>query len=245
MLRRMDAAIGVTADVADAIRSVFHTEGVATAAIENGVDTELFVRSEARPALRSKLQLADGQIALGIVANLKQVKNHQFLLRAFARVARWRAQATLLIVGQGFAGEEDNTEAQIRSFIGENGLNGRVHLLGYRADIPDLLQALDVFCLVSRQEGLPIGLIEAMSTRLPVIGTDVPGIRDVIAAEEDGILVRLDDVDELESALLRLIDDASLRDRMGRAGRDKAVSRYSLRRCVAEYEDLFARVAGR
>ena len=124
-----------------------------------------------------------------------------------------------------------------------HGLDKKVLFLGYRTDIAALLQMMDVFCLTSLREGLPIGLIEAMATGLPVIGTNVEGIRDVITPNIDGVLVELGDIVSLKEALTRLATDLQWRAALGHTARNNAVERYSLQRCVREYEQLFLSLA--
>jgi glycosyltransferase involved in cell wall biosynthesis len=243
LLRRLDASIGVAPDISSAIRRIFKTEAHKTATIENGVDTDLFAQERNVGSLRGTLGLTDQDIVIGIVANLKKVKNHLFLLQAFGKVAEEFENVKLLLVGQGFAEDSDNTEGELRLFVNDHRLTKRVLFLGYRTDIPELLQVIDVFCLTSLREGLPIGLIEAMASGLPTIGTDVEGIRDVITPNVDGILVKLGDVAALKDALTSLIIDAQQRDMFGRAGYKKAMQKYSLRRCVREYEELFLSLA--
>ena len=243
LLRRIGASVGVAPDVSSAIQSIFKTTASQTVTIENGVDIDLFAREKDVRGLRSSLGLADGDMVIGVVANLKKVKNHLFLLQALAKVAEELENVKLIIVGRGSAGETDNTEDNLRLFVNNHHLAERVSFLGYRTDIPELLQVMDVFCLTSLREGLPIGLIEAMAAGLPVIGTNVEGIRDVITPNVDGILVELDDVAALKDALTSLTRDLQWRDRLGCAGRIKAVERYSLQRCVREYERLFLSLA--
>lgn len=236
LLRRIDASVGVAPDVSRAIQSVFKTKASQTVTIENGVDTDIFSPKNNGAGLRAQLGLTERDTVIGIVANLKKVKNHLFLLQAFARVAEELESVKLLIVGRaGF----DNTEEDLRLFVDNHRLAERVLLLGYRTDIPQVLQAMDVFCLTSLREGLPIGLIEAMATGLPVVGTNVEGICDVITPNVDGILVELGDVTALANALVGLVRDQGRRDRLGRMGREKGVKKYSLQRCIAEYEQLF------
>ncbi len=243
LLRRIGASVGVAPDVSSAIQRIFKTKASQTVTIENGVDIDLFAREKDVRGLRSSLGLADGDIVIGIVANLKKVKNHLLLLQAFAKVAEGYENAKLLVIGQGFAGESDNTEDDLRLFVDNHRLAARVLFLGYRTDIPELLQVMDIFCLASLREGLPIGLIEAMAAGLPVVGTNVEGIRDVITPNVDGILVELGEVTALKDALVGLLRDPQLRQRLGKAGCDKAVERYSLQRCVREYEQLFLSLA--
>lgn len=242
LLRRIGASVGVAPDVTGAIRSVFGLKASQTVTIENGVDVDLFACKKDDRGLRASLRLADGDMLIGIVANLKRVKNHLFLLRAFARLAEEYENVKLLIIGQGYSGEADNTEDELRLFVKRHGLSERVLFLGHRTDIPELLQLLDVFCLVSVREGLPISLIEAMAAGLPTVATNVEGIRDAITRNEEGVLVELDDVVALKEALARLIRDPEWRLRLGRAGRERAVQKYSLQRCVREYEQLFLSV---
>jgi len=241
----MDALVGVAPDVSNALREVFKGGASHAVTIENGVDIDRFSRRTDNAGLRASLGFSDSDLVIGIVANLKKVKNHLFLLQAFALLAEEFANARLLVVGQGFAGEVDNTERDLRLFVDNQRLADKVLFLGYRTDIQDLLNVMDVFCLVSLREGLPIGVIEAMAMELPLVGTKVEGIRDVVAPNEDGILVELGDVGALKTALADLARDEGLRARLGRAGRQKALSRYSLKRCVQEYEKLFLAVSGR
>ncbi len=243
LLRRFDTSVGVAPEVSTAIQNVFNMGAHQTTTIENGVDTELFGREKDVQGLRDSLGLSDRDIVIGIVANLKAVKNHKFLLQAFNEVAAEIKNAKLLLVGQGFAGESDNTEDDLRQFVNNHRLAERVLFLGYRTDIPELLQVMNVFCLTSLREGLPIGLVEAMVTGLPVIGTNVEGIRDVITSDVDGILVELGDVTALKDALTRLVRDLRWRAELGYAARKKAVEKYSLQRCVREYEQLFSSLA--
>lgn len=243
LLRRMDASVGVAPDVSTAIRSVFNTSAHQTTTIENGVDTDLFGREVDVRNLRRSLGLADRDVVIGAVANLKKVKNHLFLLQAFTELAGEFENVKLLLVGRGFSGESDNTEDDLRRFVDNHRLAGKVSFLGYRTDIPELMRLIDVFCLTSLREGLPIGLIEAMAAGLPVIGTNVEGIRDVVVPNEDGILVELGDVAGLKNALAGLIRDERWRKKLGRAGRNKAVQKYSIQRCVREYEQLFLSIS--
>jgi glycosyltransferase involved in cell wall biosynthesis len=101
---------------------------------------------------------------------------------------------------------------------------------------------MDVFCLVSYREGLPISVMEAMAAELPVIGTDIDGIRSVVDPGVNGLLVPPDDVEALTRSLDRLLGDANLRSTMGTASGRLARERYSLKRCVEETEALFLTV---
>jgi len=107
------------------------------------------------------------------------------------------------------------------------------------ASIVKLLHEASVLAYPSLYEGFGLPVLEAMASGLPVIATNVEGIRDVVTHALDGFLVDPGDMTALKSALVRLVQDAELRERLGKAGRSKAVASYSLQRCVAQYERLF------
>jgi glycosyltransferase involved in cell wall biosynthesis len=105
-------------------------------------------------------------------------------------------------------------------------LGRRLVRLGYRRDVPALMAAADVFCLPSHFEGLPMSVIEAMLTGLPVVATDIRGPREQVVPEETGLLVPPMAVAPLAAALSRLAADPALRRRMGTAGRARGMLRF-------------------
>ena len=244
LLRRSEA-VGISEEVSRTIRDHFGTPALRVHTIENGVDIETFAAAAAeRETLRRAVGFSAEEVVFGHVANFRRNKNHLFLLRAFAEVARLKPQARLVLLGQGFEGDPENSQPEVARFVADNGLSGRVQMLGYRSDVQRLLGALDAFCLVSHKEGLPLSLVEAMASALPVVGTDIDGIRAVVEREVTGLLVAPDDVPALVAALLRVIDDKDFRRSAGQAAQRLAQRRYSLQRSLDQVQDLFACVAG-
>lgn len=239
LLGRSDRAIGVSPGVSKQIQRTFKLSSAKTVSIGNGVAVELFENNREKACLKTSLGIKNDEVIIGIVANFHKIKNHIFLLRAFNEITKdgWRSK--LLLVGQGFENISENAEPEIRNYIAENRLGQNVLTLGYRTDIPDLLGSMDIFCLPSLNEGLPISLIEAMAAGLPVVGTNVEGIRDLIMPNRNGFLVEQGDVEGLKNVLLVLLQDESMRKRMGQESRHLAFSNYSLDRCVREYQNLF------
>ena len=167
------------------------------------------------------------------------MKNHLFLLKGFKKLCGKYEKVRLLIVGKGFVGEADNTESEIRKFISESKLEQKVMLLGYRSDVYDILSGSDIFCLTSVMEGLPISVIEAMAARLPIIGTNVDGIRDVVNDREHGYLIENGNIEELVFAMQTLVLDAEQRDKFGSESLRIAGQRYSVKAMIKKYEDIF------
>jgi glycosyltransferase involved in cell wall biosynthesis len=194
------------------------------------------IRFEAgeRWRVRCELGLADDEVLVLAVGNLYPVKGHIVLLRALAMLreagsGRWR----LAIAGRG--GEED----ALRRFAEENGIADRLHLLGYRADVPDLLAAADLYAMPSLSEGLPLALIEAMFAARAVVASGVGGIPDVVTSGEHGLLVPPDDASSLAGALSTLLRSPAERRRLAAAARLRAERDFGVECMADRYERLY------
>lgn len=239
LLKHADAVIGVNPGVTAELRNKFRLNNSKSLSIPNGVDLETFKNGNKKQTLRKELGVGENEIVIGTVANFRRIKNHTFLLQALSELIRDHGNVKLLLIGQGFVNDIDNSEQEIRNFIDKHKLGKNVLLLGYRSDIPELLNTMDIYCLTSFREGLPISLIEAMASGLPVVGTDVEGIRDIIKPRENGFLVKLNDVEGMKNALCTLLENKTLRIEFGQMSRFLAVNTYSMEHCARKYQDLF------
>lgn len=202
--------------------------------IGNGRDPARFRPDpEARAALRAELGAAPEECVVVIVSRLVRHKGHVELLRAMEAVPG----ATLWVVGERLPTDHgpDMAEDFARA---RRALGPRLRLLGYRDDVARILAAADVFCLPSHFEGLPMSVIEAMLTGLPVVATDIRGPREQVAEGETGFLVPPRAVAPLAAALGRLADDPALRARLGEAGRARALARFDEARVIGRTLDL-------
>jgi glycosyltransferase involved in cell wall biosynthesis len=213
--------------------------------IGNGIDTRALeerLSARSREDERARLGFTPLDVAILMVARLEHPKDHDTLLRAYARLAGEWPRTRLLLAGQGL--EEQNVRALAESL----GIADRTTFLGHVPDVSGLLKASDVLVLASHCEGFGRCLVEAMVAGLPVIGSDVPGIRDVIVNEQTGLLVPPRDVESLHSALSRLVVDASARSRLGEAGREAAVRDFDealpAQRVLEVYRTLLAAKRG-
>lgn len=238
-----DGGIGISQAVT---RFTIAVEGVSPAkmrTIHYGVELQPpLERAPARAALRRELGLPDGALLAGIVCRLSPEKGVPYALAAFDQVADRFPAVHLVIVGDG--DQRGDLEAQSQALaVGE-----RVHFLGWRTDIPQVMAALDVLLMPSLREGFGLAMLEAMAQQVAIIGSAASAIPEVVADGETGLLVSPRDPDALAGALARLLEDAPLRQHMGLLGRDRLETRFSAERMVAEtltlYADLLARRPG-
>ena len=146
-----------------------------TVQINNAIDIE---RAEglqhSREQARAMLGLAPEVFIFGTIGRLVPVKGHIHLIEAFARLQTDYPQAQVAIIGEG------RSRADLAAAIAQHGLQGRVHLLGAREDALQYVRAFDAFVMPSLSEGLPLALLEGMSGRLPVIGSDIDSLRPIL-----------------------------------------------------------------
>ncbi|WP_419898286.1 glycosyltransferase family 4 protein [Roseomonas sp. USHLN139] len=202
--------------------------------IGNGRDPGRFRPDpQARARLRAEFGAAPEDCVVVIVSRLVRHKGHVELLRALEEVPG----ATLWVVGERLASDHgpDMAEDFVRA---ERLLGPRLKRLGYREDVGQVLAAADVFCLPSHFEGLPMSVIEAMLTGLPVVATDIRGPREQVIDGETGFLVPPLTVAPLAEALRRLAADPLLRARFGAAGRERALALFDEAKVIGKTLDL-------
>lgn len=207
--------------------------------IPNGIDLTRFRppadRADAARAARERLGIPKDALVLGCVGRLDPQKAPLVLLEAFARLER--PEAVLVFAGEG------PLEAALRERAAP--LGERVRLLGFRPDVPEVLAALDVFCLPSRWEGFGLALAEALACGLPAVASAVDSLPEVLGPA--GLLVPPDDPAALADALERLLSDPALRASLAAAAPVQA-ARFDLQvmraAYVALYEELLAERGG-
>jgi len=203
-----------TEEAADARRLHIAAHAVA---VGNGRDPAKFRPDPAaRAAIRAALGVADDTVIVVAVSRLVRHKGYPELLTAMRDVP-----AELWVVGERLASDHGE---DMEPYFANAGLGGRLRRLGYRTDVPSILAAADIFALPSHFEGLPMSVIEAMLTGLPVVATAIRGPREQVIAGETGLLVPPADAPALARALQFLAGDPPLRARMGAAGRARAVT---------------------
>jgi len=173
-----------------------------------------------------------------MVARFSEQKDHQLLLKAISDIHTDKA-FKLDLVGDG------PLLPRCRELVKELRLDDKVNFFGSRTDVPELLAKAQVFMLISRWEGFPRSILEAMRAGLPVIASDVGGARESVIDNETGFLIPRDDIMTLKDRLLKLINDPDLRVKMGQLGHKRFLQNFTFKqmanKTVKVYEEVLSK----
>ncbi len=228
-----DAVVAVSGDTAKKSLAAPYVGNILV--FHNGI--EIASPKRTRAELRRELGIAEDTVVGLNVAGFVPVKAHDVLVRAMGHVRDGGGKAMMLLAGDG-------PEREAVTKLADELSLGPDHLrfLGFRKDVTDLLGAVDFFVLASRDEGLPLSVLEAMSQRLPVIATPVGGNPELVTEGEHGLFVPVDDDRALGRAIEQVAGDAELRARLGEAGRKRVEEEFSFEGMTQKYEDLYQRL---
>lgn len=201
--------------------------------IPNGIPLHRYdFSSEDRQTWRSKNGFSAEDVIFVCVSGMRPVKNHSMLLEAFSEAFSEGEKVHLLLAGDG----------QLKATLmrkAQEGRPDRIHFLGERSDIPNILNAADVFVLASDLEGNPLSVMEAMAAKKPVVATAVGGIPELVNDGTTGILVEPGDSSALVQAMRGLVDDSKRREEMGQQARVRAEACFSARAMASSYAELY------
>ena len=238
MTRSLTAVAETTANRLNKLTRITRTK---IRVIPNGVDTESFkpISSwQEKTGLRRALNLPISAILFGCVAALRPVKDHEGLLKTLQKALSGRhenrsPEIYLLLIGDGIL------RGQLEVLCENLGIKRHVIFLGRRNDIQKILQALDVFVLNSKTEGMSYAVLEAMASGLPVIATAVGANTELIDHGKEGYLIPQGDINCMTQDIARIISDTSLIKTMGISARKKIVENYSLEKMISAYQELY------
>jgi glycosyltransferase involved in cell wall biosynthesis len=229
----VDGFIAVSDEVRTSILENIGPVGSKITVIANGVDVPRYQQPVNKRAIRDQLGLAHNVRLLIMVGAFKEQKGHRYLVQSASQLLPNFPELHILLVGDGEL--RDRLELQVEAL----GLSERIHFLGNRSDVPELLAASDYFVLPSLWEGLPMALIEAMACGLPIVATEVSGSKQVVVSGETGLLVPPGDALQLTEALTRLLSDPVQAREMGAAARRRVETEFSARKQADEHIALF------
>jgi L-malate glycosyltransferase len=232
MFSRADRIVAVSEGVAARTRLQINVPCERIITIPNGIEGDRFAFQCDKAMQRRKLGLPnDRQVAVAI-GRLTPEKGYPYLLSALTSIPPHQRPLTL-VVGYG------PDRAELESSVLASGLEKDVKFLGLRRDVPELLAAADLFVLPSLWEGLPLVLLEAMAAGLPAIVTAVGGNTEVVQDGISGTVIPPGDAQALTTAVCSLLSDPFMRDRLGRAARQRFETSFSMQRFVEAHECLY------
>jgi len=230
-----DRVIAVSAAIA---RDLIQRYGIAAhkvVTIHNGIDADAFFPARPVSQVRHEFGLEPHHRLVGIAARMTRQKGHDLLLQALKRLVPRYPHLRCLFIGDG------PLEATLSRQAAALGVESHCVFTGARADVADLLAALEVVVLPSRSEGLPFVLLEAMAVGRPVVATSVGGNPEVVQHGQTGLLTPPGDADALAVGLAFLLDHPEEATRMGAAGRSRVLTHFPLAGMVHALEALYAR----
>lgn len=201
-----------------------------------GVDLKEFVSQteEKKKALRKQYHYNNDEFILLYAANLSYRKHQDLIIKAAARARNQVSNLKIILAGTG------EREEEYRSMIKDFELENTVEMIGYVREIPKYMGLVDGVVSTARQEGLPINIVEAMATGLPIIATDCRGNRDLVKDNVNGFIVGIDDIEGMTRAIIKLSKSEDLRRRFGEKNIN-LVEKYSLRSVQKEMAKIYYR----
>jgi glycosyltransferase involved in cell wall biosynthesis len=225
VLRRFARVVAVSDEVRRQLLAAGASED-RVSIVRNGIDLRPF--ENVTPALRVEMGAGDTAI-VGLIGRLANSKGVDLYIEAAARVLSHGVKAQFVVVGEG------PDQEMLARKIDDMNLNGQAILLGRRDDMPAVYASLDIMVSASRQEGLPMAILEGMASGLPLVATSVGEVPTVVNEGRTGLLVPPEDADALATAIEKLLNNPAERVRMGTAGRERICEEYSAERMAEDY----------
>ena len=230
--------VAVSRDLEHWLVSTINVDSWKIEQIYNGVDQAVFGEQHSRPALdMSEGFFSENMLVIGTVGRLAEVKDQGTLIEAlniiFLSAPELRNKLKLMIVGDGPL--KNFLQQKIESYQ----LQDSVWLAGDRNNVPDFLSQMNIFVLPSLGEGVSNTILEAMATGLPIIATNVGGNPELVHEAENGLLISVGDPNSLADAIINLINDPNLRNRMGKASLNRIRNDFSWDNTVNRYMALY------
>jgi glycosyltransferase involved in cell wall biosynthesis len=205
-----------------------------TSIIYNGIDIDEYQKPIDKNKKKAEIGIKEDEFVIGNVANLYPVKGQIYLLRAAQKVLKEIPNTKFLIIGRGELENELKIEAQ------NLGILSYVKFLGFREDVKELYKIMDVFVLSSLAEGLPLSLIEAMASKVPVVATDVGGIPEVIESGVNGFLVPSANADALTKKITYISKNKTLAEIFAHSGYNKIKEQFSFESMINKYIEIYS-----
>jgi glycosyltransferase involved in cell wall biosynthesis len=229
--RMVDRYVCVSRAVADFAAAEAGIPAGKLVVIPNGIDVAKYPASS--PADLGSLGVPAGRKAITFVGRLEEQKGLRWLLETAPQWLDRLAGYDLLLVGKG------PQQGELEALARQGGISGRVHFAGWRADVPQILAASRLLILPSRWEGMPNVVLQAMASGLPVLATDVEGVRELLGPQAEAQTVPYGDTPAMVARIAELLENPARAADLGRQNRLRAAEEFSVERMVAAYQSLW------
>ena len=204
--------------------------------IENGVNLERFNPDGSHKNLRPEFGFSDSDFVVGFIARCTKQKNPLIFLSALEKAHIANPSVKGLFVGEGDMDEE------VDIYIQQHKMSGYLYRSSFRTDVPDLLHSIDVYCLPSLWEGLPIALLEAMAMKKAIIATPTDGTKEVIEHQTNGLIVPFNDASALANAIDVFDENSVLREDCEIQARRFVVERFNASRVAGSVSAIYSEI---
>ncbi|MFH1492729.1 MAG: glycosyltransferase family 4 protein [Candidatus Omnitrophota bacterium] len=230
--------IAISQAVAEHLRKDFSLDSRRISVIHNGIDCDSFSldKDKNKEAIKRKFNIPTHGPIIGILARLSTVKGHKFFIQAMPLILKKIPKALFLIVGEGHLKDE------LFSQVKRQKVTESVFFIPNQDDTREVLAIMDCFVSCSLQEGLGLSIMEAQAAGVPVVAFATGGIVSLIQHKATGLLVRHKDVSGLAEAVIGLLDDAALAERIKNRARENLRREFSIESMVEETEKLYSRI---
>jgi len=236
LARRVDAVVAVSGYLRENILGTYAIRADKVRVIPYGRGEGVLGSPERSRGIRQGLGVPEGSMLVGMVGQLTPDKRPDLFLRAAAQVRKEVPGCRFVLAG---APVEPGHEQELRSLVRELGLEAHAILAGFRTDVPDLMQALDLFVHPARAEAFGLVILEAMANRRAVVGSASGAVPEIVRHEDTGVLFPPGDAGALAQAIVRLLRSREARERMGGRGAEIFRRAYSLTREAEAHEGLY------
>ena len=229
----VDRIVAVSEGVKSDLVKYEHISPEKIQVIYNGIDASKYRVKIDQEKKREELGISVDDKVIGIGVRLSEQKGIKYLIEAMSIVVKSFPNVKLLIIGDG------ECRTDLEKLASDCGIADKVIFTGFRNDIPELLQIMDIYSLPSLWEGHPLVLLEAMAAGKPVVATDIHGNRETVEHGKTGMLTPTRNSEKLAEALLKLLVDDDMRRKMGSMGHKRFRKLFIIDKTVKNYQDLY------
>ncbi len=201
--------------------------------IPNTVDPERMKPGKNNDVLKKQLGIKEDEVVIGYIASFAPRKGHEFLVEALEKATKEFSKVKVLLVGVG------PLKGKIEGMVREKGLSEVFIFLGLRQDIPDIISHLDIYVQPSLAEAFSISITEAMSMGVACIVTDVGGNREIVGDDNCGVFIPSKNPEALKDAIIKLARDSVLRQKLGKAARERITKVFTPKKYINSLEELY------